>query len=117
MSASSTKDDGRPVRGRRPTPPDDDGPNTTMGREERTVGTWLKRRDGAMRSFLTVAVLATIMVLGSAGAADAAKARTDIYGYVMMDAGYNSIGIDPAWFDVQRPTKLPAFENQHGEDG
>jgi hypothetical protein len=43
--------------------------------------------------------------------------RTDIYGYVMTDVGYNSLAIDPAWFDVQRPTKLEASENQFGEAG
>ena len=72
-----------------------------------------------MRSYLgKVAVLAMAMVLVASGAARAeSKARTDIYGYVMMDAGYNSIGVDPAWFDVQRPTKLPASEDQFGDKG
>lgn len=41
----------------------------------------------------------------------------DIYGFVMMDAGYNFNQIHPDWFDVVRPTKLPAFENQYGTDG
>src|SRR5262249_44778885 len=53
----------------------------------------------------------------AASRADAQQARHDIYGFVMMDAGYNQIGIDPQWFDVQRPTKLPAFEDQFGDDG
>jgi hypothetical protein len=40
-----------------------------------------------------------------------------IYGFTMMDAGYNFDQIDPDWFDVVRPTKLPAFENEFGPDG
>jgi hypothetical protein len=40
-----------------------------------------------------------------------------IYGFVMTDAGYNFKQINPNWFDVVRPTKLPAFENQFGTNG
>jgi hypothetical protein len=45
------------------------------------------------------------------------KPRLDIYGFAMLDMGYQSGQNDPNWFDVLRPTKLPAFENQYGEDG
>jgi hypothetical protein len=31
--------------------------------------------------------------------------------------GYNFGQIDPNWFDVMRPTKLPAFPNEFGRDG
>jgi hypothetical protein len=41
----------------------------------------------------------------------------DIYGYAMLDMGYNFGQIDPNWFDVMRPTKLPAFPNEFGRDG
>jgi hypothetical protein len=41
----------------------------------------------------------------------------EIYGFIMMDAGYNFNQIHPDWFDVVRPTKLPAFKNQYGTDG
>lgn len=47
---------------------------------------------------------------------DRAKAM-EIYGFIMMDAGYNFDQIDPNWFDVVRPTKLPTYENQYGADG
>ncbi len=43
--------------------------------------------------------------------------KMEIYGFVMMDAGYNFNQSDPDWFDVIRPTKLPAFENEFGTDG
>jgi hypothetical protein len=35
----------------------------------------------------------------------------------MMDAGYNDQGIDPQWFDVQRPTKLATIKDGWGKDG
>lgn len=41
----------------------------------------------------------------------------EIYGYIMTDIGYNFDQINPDWYDVVRPTKLPAFEDQFGTDG
>jgi hypothetical protein len=41
----------------------------------------------------------------------------EIYGFIMMDAGHNFRQIDPNWFDVVRPTKLPAFPDEFGTDG
>jgi hypothetical protein len=46
-----------------------------------------------------------------------AKGTFNIYGHVMLDAGYNFLQIDPNWYDVMRPTKLPAFKNEFGPDG
>jgi len=46
-----------------------------------------------------------------------AKPRLDIYGFAMLDMGYQSGQNHPDWFDVLRPTKLPAFQNEFGEDG
>jgi hypothetical protein len=40
-----------------------------------------------------------------------------IYGFAMLDAGYQFKQNDPAWFDVIRPVKLPAFEDQFAPDG
>ena len=34
------------------------------------------------------------------------KKTMEIYGFIMMDAGYNFDQIHPDWFDVVRPTKL-----------
>jgi hypothetical protein len=45
------------------------------------------------------------------------KAHGEIYGFAMLDAGYDFGQVNPDWFDVLRPTKLPAFENEFGEDG
>jgi hypothetical protein len=46
-----------------------------------------------------------------------AKPRLEIYGFGMLDMGYQTKQNDPNWFDVLRPTKLPAFPNEYGEDG
>ena len=43
--------------------------------------------------------------------------RFNIYGFAMMDTGYQFKQNDANWFDVVRPTKLPAFPDQFGEDG
>lgn len=50
-------------------------------------------------------------------AQDEGTKTMDIYGFIMMDAGYNFGQIHPDWYDVVRPTKLAAFENEYGTDG
>lgn len=46
-----------------------------------------------------------------------AGATMDIYGFAMLDMGYERGQNDPAWFDVVRPTKLPSFKDEFGRDG
>ncbi|WP_276132491.1 DcaP family trimeric outer membrane transporter [Polluticoccus soli] len=48
---------------------------------------------------------------------DKPRKEMEIYGFVMTDAGYNFNQIHPDWFDVVRPTKLPAFDDEFGSDG
>ncbi|MFL6353401.1 MAG: DcaP family trimeric outer membrane transporter, partial [Bryobacteraceae bacterium] len=43
--------------------------------------------------------------------------RMDIYGAAQFDTGYEGKPSDPAWFDVVRPTKLPAFPGEFGVGG
>ncbi len=45
------------------------------------------------------------------------KAAYDLYGFAMLDMGYDFKQNDPNWFDVMRPTKLPAYQDQFGKDG
>ncbi len=45
------------------------------------------------------------------------KAVGVVYGFAQTDAGYNTGRINPDWFDVVRPSMLPSYENQYGEDG
>ena len=49
--------------------------------------------------------------------AQAEKARFDVYGFAMLDMGYDFRQNDPNWFDVVRPTKLPAFADQFAPNG
>jgi hypothetical protein len=41
----------------------------------------------------------------------------DFYGFAMTDTGYNFGSINPDWFDVERPTQLPAFAGEYGANG
>ncbi|MFC5270345.1 DcaP family trimeric outer membrane transporter [Adhaeribacter terreus] len=45
------------------------------------------------------------------------RVSMEIYGFTMMDAGYDFKQVHPDWFDVVRPTKLPSFKDEFGEDG
>jgi hypothetical protein len=45
------------------------------------------------------------------------KNSLDIYGFAMLDSGYDFKQVDPAWFDVVRPTKLPSFTNEFAPSG
>jgi hypothetical protein len=47
----------------------------------------------------------------------ASNPRLELYGFIMTDAIYQSGQNDANWFDVLRPTKLPAFDEQYGRDG
>jgi len=67
-------------------------------------------------------LLSTILVLllGSLVLAqDANKNWFQVYGFAMTDIGYNFNKIDPLWFDVVRPTKLPTMDNDpyYGTEG
>jgi hypothetical protein len=45
------------------------------------------------------------------------KTKIDLYGFVMVDMGYDANQVNPDWYDVERPTKLPAFKDEFGHDG
>src|SRR5262245_23325778 len=72
-----------------------------------------------MKLWLRIAGVLALVLMGAAATAQAQgdKIRTEIYGFVMMDAGKDQTAMDPEWFDVQRPTKLPAFHNEFGKKG
>ncbi|HZN03699.1 MAG TPA: DcaP family trimeric outer membrane transporter [Candidatus Polarisedimenticolia bacterium] len=61
-------------------------------------------------------VVAALAIAPSASAQETDKTRMDIYGFAMLDMGYQTKQNDPDWFDVLRPTKLPVFEDQFGGD-
>ena len=64
--------------------------------------------------------LIAVVLLASPQAVLSAQNGTstlNVYGFVMLDAGYNFDQIHPNWYDVVRPSKLPSFENQFAPDG
>ena len=67
--------------------------------------------------FAGVGALAIVMCATLWASAAVAQTQADVYGFVMLDMGYQTKQNDPAWFDVLRPTKLPAVDNEFGEDG
>jgi hypothetical protein len=71
-----------------------------------------------MKQIFFIGILAVAGFSLTAKAQDSAPQKsTEIYGFVMMDAGYNANQIDPNWFDVVRPSKLPSYKNEFGTDG
>jgi DcaP outer membrane protein len=92
----------------------------------------MRRRRRTSRSWSTLLVVAA-MLLGVASHARAqaatpddtaqapppaeAKPSMEIYGFAMLDMGYQAKQNDPNWFDVLRPVKLPSFPDEFGKDG
>ena len=76
----------------------------------------MKHPVSARRSAWLVAALLGLAAVNPAQAQDS-KGRLEVYGFAMLDMGYQGKQNDPAWFDVVRPTKLPAFKDEFGHDG
>ena len=77
-------------------------------------------RRGRLWYVVAGAVLCTTGIADAQTAPQAAedpKPRLEIYGYAMLDMGYQTKQNDPLFFDILRTTKLPASEQQFGEDG
>jgi hypothetical protein len=66
---------------------------------------------------LVVAIASALFAQAPEPAKEEPKATLNIYGFAMLDMGFQFKQNDPDWFDVIRPTKLPAFKDQFGEDG
>ena len=60
---------------------------------------------------------AAISVCAFAQDDDKGGSTFEVYGFAMLDTGYQTKQNDPNWFDVLRPTKLPSFEDEYGVDG
>jgi len=71
-----------------------------------------------MKQQFLITFLTCASFVVTARAQEASSPKTmEIYGFVMMDAGYNANQIDPNWYDVVRPSKLPSYKNEFGTDG
>jgi hypothetical protein len=71
------------------------------------------------RNKFLITLLFLLPFLATTGLAqDSTKQKAfEVYGFIMTDAGYNANQIHPDWYDVVRPTKLPAYEGEFGTDG
>ena len=69
------------------------------------------------RHGLTAACLLTAALPARAQIAAAGKSGVDLYGFIEtgMIADFNTM--NPQWYDMMRPTKLPAFQDQWGLNG
>lgn len=69
----------------------------------------------------TTTCLLGAITLGTVGYSGFASAdeptEITIYGHAMLDMGFQTKQNDPDWFDVVRPTKLPSFDGEYGDDG
>ena len=45
------------------------------------------------------------------------KDSVNFYGFAMLDSGYDFGQVDPNWYDVLRPTKLPSYANEFAPSG
>jgi hypothetical protein len=45
------------------------------------------------------------------------KSTMEIYGFAMLDIGFNFTQIHPDWYDTMRVAKLPSFKDEFGKDG
>ena len=77
------------------------------------------KNDTLGRAVLAAGIALAALVASSTAARsqDTQQGRMDIYGFAMLDMGYEAKQSDPDWFDVMRPTKLPTFEDEFGGDG
>jgi hypothetical protein len=70
----------------------------------------------ALRKLALIVPLAACALTPAVSAQESGK-RLELYGFAMLDMGYEAGQTDPDWFDVLRPTKLPSFEDEFGGDG
>jgi hypothetical protein len=85
-----------------------------------------KKPDAAAGERISLSATAPV-TSGTASADTAAKPQESgekkgestftIYGFAMLDAGYQFKQADPDWFDTVRPVKLPAFRDQFAPNG
>ena len=74
-------------------------------------------RKGLVRILVMACVLAVAVPAAFAQSTPEEKAKISLYGFAMLDMGYDFNQNDPDWYDVMRPTKLPARNDEFGKDG
>ena len=80
-------------------------------------------------SLLSGAMLVNMIAIAQAQSADSTKNKKipdevvqkkpnmEIYGFILTDVIYDFKQMDPKWYDVPRPTKLPSYKDQFAPDG
>ena len=73
-------------------------------------------------AFLRVLLIVGMVVVACAPAmqaqtADEAGYWLNVYGFAMMDSGYNADQINPNWYDTMRVTRLPSFKDEFAPSG
>jgi hypothetical protein len=71
----------------------------------------------APRPLLAAALLCSALYASATFAEETSKPEIQVYGFAMTDTGFNAGTIDPDWYDVLRPTKLPKFDGEFGDEG
>jgi len=79
----------------------------------------LKQQNADLREQVELPVAEVVLPeeLPPVAAPEPPGTRIDLSGFAMLDMGYQFNQNDPDWYDVLRPTKLPSFENEFGDDG
>src|SRR5205809_4200425 len=71
-----------------------------------------------LRTTIQGGTLALVMLAGIPRVAQAQNQGTiEVYGFGQADAIADFNQNNPDWYDVNRPSRLPSFENQFGQDG
>jgi len=68
-------------------------------------------------SIAAACVLAQTPAEAPAGPQPRAGPRLQVYGFAALNMIYDFDQVNPDWFDLLRPSKLPAFSNEFGENG
>jgi hypothetical protein len=89
---------------------------------KRTSNTILKnfKTTIIMKRYLLVGLaiyLLAIMIAPAARAQDEQQKSLEVYGFAMVDMGYNFKQINPKWFDAMRINRLPKYKNEFAPDG
>ena len=82
---------------------------------------WLPERKRhhrkAMKPILTAFIWLLTFIYPFYSNAQEKNNSIEIYGFINSDAGYNINTINPDWYDVMRPTKLPAYKGEFAPSG
>jgi DcaP outer membrane protein len=90
----------------------------------------MKGHESRYRTMVWRAVVASTLLVGVSGRATAqggqaanpqtpgdTTLRFEIFGFAQGDIGFDFARMDPKWFDVVRPTKLPSGPDEFGKNG